>query len=1172
MSSKQSGLGGRASENDAESESQNPVSGSTPASASSETAAAPTVPSNAGNALEMEGSEFEGSSGDITPEDDASEEEGKEEGNQAEDSGSQDEGDDEEGDQKDADEEEEASETAAAILGSIVIPPTTGEVKQSASKNLTMDLSPSKRTSTAELRTHASRASSVAGDHMLDDVAGAIPITEETFADIQKTLRLLSEMVREESDSTDPPVPPEVALGIVKSEYEKLHKLFLQSRKNEQDLVKKCKDVSGQLMANSIKVQAALKLSQNDRATITSLKKEVKRAWNMVEAAGEKDQKNKNVIARLKIEINKMRHQAGTGDDGNGDDGDFEDDDYKADTGMNKMMGLQMEQEVMIANLKKVSFLFGFNCKSLEPIYTSQEKEFLARQNDQLLNSAAVLRSEMTELSSKLAIAQNERSVSEKNLNSVKELLSQKKTDEDRNAKSREKLESNLKAVSEALSKKEHELMSKITDLKSLKEMITKLEAIVKEEKGKLEKETIEKEKMSGRFAKLQNEFDQQLIEITHLKARNQGQYADLKTWEDELNRIKEDFRSLTRLKDGLAKKIKYLDEAKMEAEVDRDNLRGINNSLRHEQETSKKQLEAYHKEIETLSRERDIAQKNFVRATGATQKQLNTSKLAEQTKRNLEQEIQNFKDEAAKMRKIIYSLEKDRDRHINESSRLSAELDLKDEDVKIKDIMLYDCRKKITEFERKLKEQQSLYENVRADRNLYSKNLIESQDEINEMKRKLKIMTHQIEQLKEEIGNKEAALAKENAEHAKLDKDKEALSSQIDKLKQQLLDFEHTFQSQKAEENKLKRIIDQADADRVKQKKEYDIIVQERDILGTQLIRRNDELSLLYEKMKIQASTLNKGEIQYHERLEDIRVLKLEIKKLRREKAILQTETQNVEALKNEIFRLQREILREKTRVKVLEEELESPMNVHRWRKLSGSDPSTYELITKIQTLQKRLIAKTEEVLEKELVITQKEKLYREVKDVLQRQPGPEVLEELRVVKDAVKGKMRECKSLASELNMYHSQVNEYKFEIDRLTQELQELKKKYYEQKRRERDDRLKKQRYGDTAAGGGADALNPGGVVSERMILAGGYGPTVDETIRSGLSQPVLSFVMGGSNGRKGSATIRPNPNFSAKKYSGGGFNLANYPLGIQHNMASLQNPPKNDGSTRLPELHT
>ena len=69
-------------------------------------------------------------------------------------------------------------------------------------------------------------------------------------------------------------------------------------------------------------------------------------------------------------------------------------------------------------------------------------------------------------------------------------------------------------------------------------------------------------------------------------------------------------------------------------------------------------------------------------------------------------------------------------------------------------------------------------------------------------------------------------------------------------------------------------------------------------------------------------------------------------------------------------MYHLQRELLRERTRCKALEEELENPMNIHRWRKLEGSDPSTYEMIQKIQTLQRRLIQKTEEVVEKELLI----------------------------------------------------------------------------------------------------------------------------------------------------------------------------------------------------------
>ena len=69
--------------------------------------------------------------------------------------------------------------------------------------------------------------------------------------------------------------------------------------------------------------------------------------------------------------------------------------------------------------------------------------------------------------------------------------------------------------------------------------------------------------------------------------------------------------------------------------------------------------------------------------------------------------------------------------------------------------------------------------------------------------------------------------------------------------------------------------------------------------------MRRNDELALLYEKIKIQQSTLNKGEIQYNQRLEDIRVLKLEIKKLRREKGILQKSVANVEDLRYVSFEI---------------------------------------------------------------------------------------------------------------------------------------------------------------------------------------------------------------------------------------------------------------------------
>lgn len=37
----------------------------------------------------------------------------------------------------------------------------------------------------------------------------------------------------------------------------------------------------------------------------------------------------------------------------------------------------------------------------------------------------------------------------------------------------------------------------------------------------------------------------------------------------------------------------------------------------------------------------------------------------------------------------------------------------------------------------------------------------------------------------------------------------------------------------------------------------------------------------------------------------------------------------------RQEVYHMQKELLKERTRCRALEEELENPMNVHRWRKL---------------------------------------------------------------------------------------------------------------------------------------------------------------------------------------------------------------------------------------------
>lgn len=802
-------------------------------------------------------------------------------------------------------------------------------------------------------------------------------------------------------------------------EYEKLHRALKKSHESEKRLMQKCRELNAEIVANASKVQTALKLSQEDQTTIASLKKEIEKAWKMVDAAHDKEQRARETIQSLKLEIANLSKLVEQG------------------------AGLTMGQDHSVNELLKI-------------------KDELTKDRDEKLSEITKMREELSNATSKQQKAEQDREEAEMKIAELKEDIQMRNNEAQREARKKEKIEKELKQAKNDLEARNAELKTKTGNLQRAQEENTKLEQQLKEQRVLNEKAMKDTDLLNARLTKVQQDYDQQLLNCDQLATENTQKAAELKAKEDEINGLKQDTVRLTKMREAIQRKLRTIEDQKIEVEQQKETLKGQIAGLEKELESSKKQAEADKKAIDDLVRERDILNKNLLKAAGATQKQLGLVRLHEQTKKNLEQEIQNYKDEAQKQRKIIYQLEKERDRYINEASELTQKVLQHMEDVKVREMQIFDYKKKIAEAETKLKQQQNLYEAVRSDRNLYSKNLIESQDEITEMKRKLKIMNHQIDQLKEEIMGKEAALVKEHLEHQRVEKEKDALKAELQRMKQQAAESKAYIEQQEVEERKLLKIISEADAERLRQKKELDQVISERDILGTQLVRRNDELALLYEKIKIQQSTLNKGEIQYRQRLEDIRLLKLEIKKLRREKNILTKSVANVEDLRREVYHTQRELLRERTRCKALEEELENPMNIHRWRKLEGSDPSTYEMIQKIQTLQRRLIQKTEEVVEKELLIQEKEKLYMELKQILARQPGPEVAEQLSIYQQTLKEKTKQMKGMSSELNMYEAQVKEYKYEIERLAKELQEAKKKFYMQKRKEQQARERDRAY--------------------------------------------------------------------------------------------------------------
>lgn len=789
-------------------------------------------------------------------------------------------------------------------------------------------------------------------------------------------------------------------------EYEKLHRALKKSHEQEKRLIKRCRELNSEIVNNAAKVQTALKLSQEDQHTIASLKKEIEKAWKMVDNSHEKETRAKETIQQLKVEIANLSRLVEQG------------------------AGLSIGQDNTVQELLRV-------------------RDDLTRQTEEQASTIKSLKDHMNDLNKRILDLEGDKEDAAKESKDLQDQLQQKVNEQEREARRKERLDKELKDLKAQLENKSAEQSTFTTEIQNSHDQIKKLELQLKDTRSTMEKQVLAMDTLYGKTQKLAEDLDEQMHHNAQLAKDVREAETETKLRVQDIATLNNDKNALKRRLDKEKKEVRKYKQKLQNEKTERDVLQGEITQLKKQIDGGRRREEEAMKKIDSLSRQVEIKEKQITREMEKTKLKGDEVGMIQRQSKALENDIHQYVQEAAKQRKLIYQLEKDREKYGIEASEAHSRFLKAMEEVKLKEMTITEMQKKVADGEVKLKQQQQLYEAVRSDRNLYSKNLIESQDEIAEMKRKFKIMNHQIEQLKEEITAKDHALVKEHFDHAKVEKQKEQHKNELSKMRKLLLGNSETIEGQNAELLKATHMIQQMDQVALQQRNEYDQVINERDILGTQLIRRNDELALLYEKIKIMQSTLRKGEAQYQARMQDIRILKLKVSDLVREVQITKQRVGHVDDLKREVYHLQRELLQEKTKVKALSEELENPMNVHRWRKLEGSDPATYEMIQKIQTLQKRLISKTEEVVEKDLLIQEKEKLYVELKNILARQPGPEVAEQLSVYQQNLKAKTRQMKAMASELNMYQAQVNEYKYEIQRLTRDYQECRRKYFEQK---------------------------------------------------------------------------------------------------------------------------
>merc|ERR1719183_1935980 len=234
---------------------------------------------------------------------------------------------------------------------------------------------------------------------------------------------------------------------------------------------------------------------------------------------------------------------------------------------------------------------------------------------------------------------------------------------------------------------------------------------------------------------------------------------------------------------------------------------------------------------------------------------------------------------------------------------------------------------------------------------------------------------------------------------------------------------------------DKLNLIINTIEKEMMVLKKKYEQAVETRNFTGIQLIDRNDELCILWEKSNIQEKLRKKGEdAMLAKEQGDLRILKIDLAEVQRQLQVVQKRIPEVPKLLEEVMRLREQFGEVRKRADELSLELENPSStMRRWRQLGGEDPDAETLHAKIQFLEERLNEKKEALLEKELILEEvtalSDKLRRQAIDG--RQGTLELSQKVNLFQARIKDMTRKMMATVSELSMY--QATAMKLETER-------------------------------------------------------------------------------------------------------------------------------------------
>ena len=792
-----------------------------------------------------------------------------------------------------------------------------------------------------------------------------------------------------------------------RKEYEKLHSELINSHENNRKLMEQCKNLNNSILANANKISSVLTLSQNDQRTIAGLRHEFEKAWKMVEIAQEKEQKSKDTIESLKVEITNLSKLAEQG----------------SATSMSQQQSLQ-EISDQITALKKEVPVQQAQIDSL-----SKQIEEESKITQEFRNRIEKLTVEDKELSQNLEQAKTQNSALS---SEIKQVLVDLNTVKNAILENQEKVEKINGSINNQINKNKETndyYFDQRRNLKSADDDLVATANLTKTVTKTLEEKKKQGEKIKALIEKNEKKFEKLNFTCEGLKVRLKALMND---WED-LNYEKDDLKDYSKELESERQKNRSLI-----TQHNDDKLKLINQYNMKKNDNQTLQL----KNGQIISENRELRQK--------TENEKQVSKMRETEATLVNNSILALKEEQHEGRVKISRL--DKETMLYEDRAIAAKnghTQIRDE-IKVREANIDKNNIRISELTEGIKKQGNLIDSIQNERDIASRACQDAYKENFALLETNDILAKQIKAFKEDIREKDKLCVETHYRQKQVANDVEVLEKKVAGMRAQLKEMDLKATELKNMMTRSLFLLSSSDIETNKQRLHLNQIKASGEVMQKMTVRHVTERENLLEKCKLIASQINRNKTLYIQQINNIELLKeqllFEVDITKR----LQNQNRHGRALKLEMIHLQKTIVEVMGHSKALEEEIERPRNVHRWRFLESTNPESAQLIRMNIALRDRLMVLMSRL--DGLLVTKKklaEKAKVEEKH-LQNSYGGRYDEEYSYYTELLKEKKRMLSQMQQQATIQNGNVSITREQLNNVRAMVREEKTELYESKK--------------------------------------------------------------------------------------------------------------------------